>query len=97
MKDVQEIIKILLKNKAALEERFKIKELGIFGSYIKEEQREESDLDILVDFEEVPTLFSFVELQNTLSDLLTIEVDLVMKSALKKHIGKRILREVVFV
>jgi hypothetical protein len=95
MKDLQDIIKILLRNKAALEERFKIKELGIFGSYIKEEQSEESDLDILVDFQEVPTLFSFVELQNTLSDLLTIEVDLVMKSALKKHIGERILREVV--
>ena len=52
-----------------------------------------SDLDLLVTFEEVPTLFQFVALENFLSDDLGVKVDLVMKDSLKPAIGKYILEE----
>lgn len=78
------------------QERYGVKTLGIFGSYLRGEERRKSDLDILVEFEERPlTLFQFIHLQNSLSDLLGVEVDLVEKGALKPAIGRRILEEVV--
>jgi len=93
-----EINKILRKNKNFLSKRYKIKEIGIFGSYLRGEAKEDSDLDILVEFESDAkiSLLDFVELENFLSDLLGVKVDLVEKSALKPRIGKHILKEVVF-
>ena len=88
---------ILKREKAELKEKYKLKEIGIFGSYVRKEESKSSDLDILVDYEEVPTLFELVELRDYLSDILKIKVDLVMKSGLKPRIGSRILKEVVFI
>ena len=77
-----------------LKEKYHVSYLGIFGSYIRGEQKSESDLDILVEFSKTPTIFKFVNLENYLSDALGIKVDLVMKDALKPNIGKHILSEV---
>lgn len=81
----------------SLRERYNVESLGLFGSYIHQQQEKESDLDILVVFKETPGLLKFIELENFLSDLLKIKVDLVMKDALKPRIGQLILKEVVFV
>ena len=62
---------------------------------MRKEQQADSDLDLLVTFHEPPSLLKFIELENYLSDLLGVKVDLVMQSALKPKIGKRILSEVV--
>ena len=97
MKTIEEIRRILSSHKSELHKRYKIKEIGIFGSYIKNEQRKTSDIDILVEFGETPTLIKFVNLENYLSDLLKVKVDLVMKRALKPNIGRVILKEVVSV
>ena len=97
MKKIEEIKKILEEHKEELQDRYKIKKIGIFGSYIRNEQKAESDVDILVEFEEVPDLIEFVDLKNYLSELLNVKVDLVMKSVLKPNIGKRILKEVVYI
>ena len=78
-----------------LAQRYDIASLGIFGSYIRNEQRDDSDLDVLVSFKTVPGLFKLVELQDELSELLGVSVDLVVRSELKPHIGQRILAEVV--
>jgi len=83
--------------KPDLEKRYRVKSLGIFGSYIRGDQQPGSDLDILVEFCDPPGLIKFIELEYYLSDLLGTKVDLVMKDALKPEIGKRILREVVTV
>jgi predicted nucleotidyltransferase len=81
-----------------LRERYGVRSLGIFGSYVRGEQRKRSDLDILVDFNNgTLTLFQFVELRDFLSDLLGVKVDLVEKRALKPVIGKHIFEEVVSV
>ena len=69
--------------------------LALFGSYLHGDETEESDLDVLVTFNEVPGLIKFIELENRLSDELGVEVDLVMKDALKPRIGERILEDAV--
>jgi predicted nucleotidyltransferase len=93
-----ELTHILSKLKELLPElsdRYKVQELGVFGSYVRQEQRNDSDLDILVTFLEAPSLLKFIELENYLSDVLGIKVDLVMIDALKPAIGKHILKEVM--
>jgi len=97
MKTIEEVKKILARYKPELQKRYKVKEIGIFGSYVKGKQRKSSDLDILIDFHEKPDLFTFVEIENSLSEKLKMKVDLVMKSALKPYIGKIILREVIYI
>jgi len=72
-----------------------VKSLGVFGSYVRQEQSTGSDLDLLVTFYEPPGLLKFIELENYLTDLSGIKVDLVMQDALKPRIGERILSEVV--
>lgn len=78
-----------------LVERYQVKSLGVFGSYVRQEQRPDSDLDLLVAFGELPSLLRFIELENYLTDVLGVTVDLVMQDILKRRIGKRILNEVV--
>lgn len=78
-----------------LEQRYLVTYLGVFGSYVRGAQRRRSDVDILVEFRQAPTLFTFIDLQDELSALLGMKVDLVMKSALRPTIGKRVLEEVV--
>ena len=78
-----------------LQKQFHVRYLGLFGSYVQGMPRRDSDLDILVEFSETPSLFEFIELENHLSSLLNVKVDLVMKGALTPLIGRHILSEVV--
>ena len=96
MKKADEIKKKLTQCKPELKSGFQVKEIGIFGSYIRNEQNKNSDLDILVEFEEEPGLFKFIELENYLKTILKVKVDLVMKNALKPQIGRHVLNEVVY-
>ncbi|MBI4811467.1 MAG: nucleotidyltransferase domain-containing protein, partial [Ignavibacteriales bacterium] len=59
-------------------------------------KKKKSDLDILIDFYEKPDFFEYMEIEEFLSRILKTKVDLVMKSALKPHIGKYILQEEKF-
>ena len=91
-------IKIKIKSaEPFLKEKFRVKKIGIFGSYSRGEQRKSSDIDILVEFHEEPSLFEFLDLEEFLKSILKIKVDLVMKSALKPYIGKHILEEVIYI
>lgn len=76
-------------------ERYKVKEIGVFGSYVRGEQKKRSDLDILVDFDEPISLLKFIELENYLCENIGLKVDLVMKDSLKPRIGNRIIKEMV--
>ena len=67
--------------------------LKIFGSRLRGDNRAESDIDILVSFSSTPSLLEFIRLKNHLSEILGLEVDLVMRDALKPHIGKKIIDE----
>ena len=96
MKNIENIKKILKKQKSILKEQFKIKEIGVFGSYVRGDQQTNSDLDVLVEFSRVPGLFKFIAMENYLSKILKVKVDLVMKTALKPKIGQQILQEVIY-
>ncbi|MCM8808126.1 MAG: nucleotidyltransferase family protein [Candidatus Omnitrophica bacterium] len=94
-----EEIKIILKNlKSELEQKYRVKEIGVFGSWARGEQKKKSDVDILVEFEENAgiSLFDFIEMEDYLSKKIGVKVDLVEKKALKPYIGKIILKEVIY-
>jgi uncharacterized protein len=97
MQDVEAIKRTLVAHKAELNRRFKVKTIGVFGSYVRGEQKRSSDVDVLVEFEEPVGLFEFMALEYYLSDLLGVKVDLVSKKGLKPHIGERILEEVIMI
>ncbi len=79
-----------------ISERYHVRSLGVFGSYVRHEQKPRSDLDVLVEFDDDSlSLIQYLQLENYLSDLLGVRVDLVEKQALKPQIGQRILQEVV--
>lgn len=91
-----QIKEIIQEHKKELEEKFKVKEISIFGSYVKGEEKKRSDVDILVEFKEPIGLFEYMDLEEYLSKLLGLKVDLVSKKALKPTIGEYILKEVVY-
>ena len=97
MKDVEQIKKKLEELKPELKDQFKVKSIGIFGSYVRGEEGRGSDLDILVDFEEKAnlSLLDFIRLENYLSERLGVKVDLVERETLKPRIGKHILGELI--
>jgi predicted nucleotidyltransferase len=97
MMDKKEIIEIIQKRKSELTMRYGVKRLGLFGSYVKNQQRKKSDVDIIVQFSRDIDLFDFVDLREYLESQLNAKVDLVMESALKPNLGKRILAEVEYV
>jgi predicted nucleotidyltransferase len=97
MKNLAEIQEMLQRHKHVLRDQYGLIEIGIFGSYVRGEQNEDSDLDILVALEKPVGFVKFLKLENALSQLLGIRVELVTRKALKPHIGKRILQEVRYV
>ena len=96
MKTLKEIKGLIEKKREQLEKNYHIKAIGVFGSYRRGKAKEQSDLDMLVDFSQTPDFFKFVELERNLSRMLGIKVDLVTRNALKSSIKKDILRETIF-
>jgi uncharacterized protein len=95
MKTIDKIKNTIHENKNYLSDKFKVKSISVFGSYLRGEQKRNSDLDILVEFNETIDLFEFIKLENYLADILGCKVDLVMKDSLKPRIRDRILSEAV--
>jgi len=92
----EDIIKKLNEIIPIIKEKYYVKSIGVFGSYIRDEVREDSDLDILVEFSEPIGFFEFIRLENYLSEILDKQVDLISKKALKPVIKEEILKEVVY-
>lgn len=95
MRKLDDILEQLRRMQADLRRRYPIREMGVFGSYVHGGQTASSDLDIVVELGEGIGLFEVAGLQQALSDALGVKVDLVMKDALKRRIGQRIMSEVV--
>ncbi len=96
MLSLNEIRQSLSTQKSILQKKYKINRLGIFGSYVRGEQKQESDLDVLIDYEEVPSLITLIEIENHLSELLGVKVDLVTRKGIKPQLRSYILEEVVY-
>jgi predicted nucleotidyltransferase len=94
MHTLTEIKELIARERYVLANEHKVKTIGVFGSYVRNKARRGSDLDLLVEFNEPVTLIDFIRTENYLSSITGLNVDLVMKDALKPRIGRRILEEV---
>jgi predicted nucleotidyltransferase len=92
--EVKHLIEV---HKNELKITFFVKEIGIFGSYVREEQRGTSDVDILVEFDRPVSLLKLVSLENFLSDLLGLKVDVVPKGDVRPELKEQILSEAVYI
>jgi len=97
MKTFEEIKKTIQLHKEELHREFGIREIGIFGSYVRGEQADASDIDILIELEKPVGFVKFLTIEEKISGLLGLKVDLVTRKALKPYIGHRILKEVYYV
>ena len=97
MKTLEEIKLALSRCKHLIQERYQITDLGIFGSYARGEQTEQSDIDILIDYEEAPSFLELASLENYLSEVQAAKVDLVTKNGMKSRIKARVLSETIYV
>ncbi len=97
MKNKEDILKIIKLLQDDMRKKYKVKEIGVFGSVIRGEQNPASDIDILVDFEDGADLFDLVGLGFYLEEKLGQKVDVVPKRGLKQAIRESVLKEVVTV
>ncbi len=97
MKSLRTVREIIVKNKSVIAERFNVKVIGVFGSYVRGAQQKNSDIDILVGFSETPDFFEFLRLEEFLNKLLGVKVDLVTRKALKPMLKNEILKEVIYI
>jgi predicted nucleotidyltransferase len=99
MNELAEIKRILQAERPYLAQKYGVTEIGVFGSYVRGEQRPDSDLDILIELEDPPriSLLGLVNLENYLSDLFGVKVQVAIKKNLKPRLSPYILREVVMV
>ncbi|MGA1861430.1 nucleotidyltransferase family protein [Deferribacter thermophilus] len=96
MKTLEDIKQLLMKHKSEIKERFGVKNLYIFGSYVRGEQTPESDIDILVEFEKGKKTFrNYMGLKFYLEELFEKKVDLVIKEAVRKELKKNIYGEAI--
>ncbi len=93
--NLEQILTTLREHLPQLREQYQVRNLWVFGSFVRGEAKKRSDVDLLVVFDEAPSMFKFVRLERHLSELLGVKVDLVMRTALKPRIGERILKEIV--
>ncbi len=91
-----EAIKVKIRNKKGeIEERFEVKSLSLFGSYVRGEERRGSDIDILVEFKKTVSLLHIISLENYLTNLIGIKADVIPKKDLRKELKEGILREII--
>ena len=97
LKTIEDIKICLNQQKSVLQKKFRVKRFGIFGSYARREQTLSSDIDILVDYEELPNLLELIELEYYLEEILHLKIDLVTRNGIKPQLRDSILSEMVYV
>jgi predicted nucleotidyltransferase len=97
MKTKSEVLKILETDFPFLRENFHVDKIGLFGSYARQEQSEKSDLDLLINFETTPDFLQLVELEEYLSDLLDIKVEILTSGGIKDRVRPNIMKDMEFV
>jgi len=96
MLNSDEILKIIEESKDKIK-KFGVRRIGLFGSYIRSEQKKESDIDVLVEFEKGKKTFdNYMELKFFLEDLFNCKVDLVILESIKPDLKPHILRSVKY-
>lgn len=95
MKSIEEIKEILRQHREELKKRFYVENIFIFGSYVRGKQKENSDIDILVEFEKAVSLLHIVSLEIYLTDILGIKADVVPRKNIREELKETILEEAV--
>lgn len=96
MTTLDKVKKVISEEKEVLAKKYNVSRIGVFGSVVRGEDNEKSDVDILVDFSKPIGMFEFIDLEEHLATKINTKVDLVSRKALKPNIGKRILDEVIY-
>ena len=96
MKNLEQIKKIIHQHRQELEEKFKVKKIAIFGSYVRGDQTKESDIDIIVEFSQ-PVGFLFIHLADFLEEILETKIDLLTPDAIKPNRRKYIMEDLTYV
>ncbi|GER93791.1 nucleotidyltransferase [hot springs metagenome] len=96
VKTLEEVIEVLQKYKEEISQKYKVKEIGVFGSFVRGEQKRGSDVDMLVEYYELPDLLELIDLELYLSRLLKKKVDLIEKSGIRKELKEKILNEAIY-
>jgi uncharacterized protein len=94
-KSLLEIQTVLLDLKSKIQDQYRVTRLGIFGSYARHEEHQDSDLDILIDYVKAPSLVRVIELRDLLSDRLSMKVDIVTVNGLRVDIKDEVLSDVI--
>ncbi|MBA4373898.1 MAG: nucleotidyltransferase [Thermodesulfovibrio sp.] len=99
VRNIDEAAAILRQHKAEVIQKYHITEIGIFGSFVRGEQKQRSDVDILVEFDQrnIPGLIKLSEMERYLQKLLKKKVDLVIRSGIRPELKKGILKEVIYI
>ena len=92
---IAEIRKILRNHKSDFEEKYFVEKFLLFGSYAKNQQTPDSDIDLLVSFTRPVDMFDFMDLQDYLSQLFNKKIDLGTANSLKKFIKDKIMKEAI--
>ena len=95
--EFEHILLVLKSYLKSLKSKYKVKSLGVFGSFVRGEAKADSDLDVLVEFTGDITFDNYMDLKFLLEDLLDRKVDLVIKEDIKSQIREHILEETVYV
>lgn len=95
--DLIKVKEQISKNRELLRNDYKVKNIGVFGSFAKSSNTEQSDIDLLVELSEPIGMFRFIELEEYLTKILNRKVDLVTKKGLKNQIKEDILKDTVYV
>jgi len=95
-KGCEKPLRTIRRHWGTLQQRYKVKQIGVFGSVARGERRNDSDIDVLVEYEELPDLLEFINLENYLQEILKQKVDLVEKHGVRPELKHRIFEEVVY-
>jgi len=99
VKNIEEASAVLKEHKAEVVQKYRVREIGIFGSFVRGEQKRRSDIDILVEFDsrDVPGLLKLIEMEIYLEKLFRKKVDVVIKSGLRPELKNNILKEGIYI
>jgi predicted nucleotidyltransferase len=96
VKSKEEILDTLKDVKKELKIEYRVKTIGLFGSYVNNKQTATSDIDFLVEFENNADLFHFIGLSRYLEEIFNTKVDVISKPSLKEELKQGILEEVIY-
>ncbi len=93
--NAENIVTRLKELKLTIATRYKVREIGLFGSFVRGEQEVSSDIDLLVEFEEEADLFDLIGLALYLEEIFQRQVDVVPRQALRSELQESVLQQVV--